>query len=101
MVVTSFALSGGARSTKIWRAICKEVAAAARANPYAVLPFTSTFSSLVVTLDRKGAPSAPTLLDSGANIYVTAADASRPGDILLGGALAGQAAIFHLSEGGR
>jgi CHAT domain-containing protein len=78
-----------------------DVAAAARANPYAVLPFTSTFSGLVVTLDRKGAPSAPTLLDSGSNIYVTAADASRPGDILLGGALAGQAAVFHLSEGGR
>lgn len=55
----------------------------------------------MVTLDRKGAPSAPTLLDSGSNIYVTAADASRPGDILLGGALAGQAAVFHLSEGGR
>ncbi len=77
------------------------VAAAARANPYAVLPFTSTFSGLVVTLDRKGVPSAPTLLDSGSNIYVTAADASRPGDILLGGALAGQAAVFHLSEDGR
>lgn len=75
-----------------------DVAGAARANPYAASPFASTFSGLLVTLDRKGAVSAPKLLDSGSSIYVTATDASRSDDILLGGALAGQAAIFHLTE---
>ncbi|PZQ61591.1 MAG: hypothetical protein DI570_11980 [Phenylobacterium zucineum] len=75
-----------------------DVAAAAGANPFAVVPFTSTHSGLLVTLDARGAASRPRLLDSGSSIYVTAADASRRDDILLGGSLAGQAAIFHLSE---
>ncbi|MEW5683716.1 MAG: CHAT domain-containing protein [Pseudomonadota bacterium] len=75
-----------------------DVTGAAGADPFAVAPFTSTYSGLLVTLDARGAASRPRLLDSSSNIYVTAADASRRDDILLGGSLAGQAAIFHLSE---
>lgn len=78
-----------------------DVAAALRADPYAVKPFTPTYSGLLLTLGRNGAPTAPKLLDSGSNIYVTTAEASQAGDILLGGALGGQAAIFHLADEGR
>lgn len=75
-----------------------DLAKARTAKPYAVLPFVDTFSGLLVTLDRNGRAGAPKLLDSGSNLYVTALDASRPGEILLGGAIAGQAAIFRLEE---
>ncbi|MBU2307242.1 MAG: CHAT domain-containing protein, partial [Alphaproteobacteria bacterium] len=76
-------------------------AVAAKANPFAVMPFAHTYSGLLLTLGRDGAASAPKLLDSGSNIYVTASATGRPGEILLGGALGGQAAIFHLAEESR
>ncbi|WP_133254216.1 CHAT domain-containing protein [Phenylobacterium deserti] len=75
-----------------------DVAAAARADPYALRPFPDTYSGLLVTLDRRGRPSTPRLLDSGSNIYVTTALAQPSGEILVGGAVAGQAAIFKLRE---
>ncbi|MGA0605546.1 CHAT domain-containing protein [Phenylobacterium sp. VNQ135] len=75
-----------------------DLARARTAKPYAVLPFVDTFSGLLVTLDRDGRAGRSKLLDSGSNIYVTDLDASRPGEILLGGAIAGQAAIFRLEE---
>ncbi|WP_334161579.1 hypothetical protein [Phenylobacterium sp.] len=58
-----------------------------------------TFSGMVVVLDRDGRASAPRLLDSGSHVLVTAVEASHPADVLVGGALAGEAAIFHLDAG--
>ncbi|MFN3584264.1 CHAT domain-containing protein [Phenylobacterium sp.] len=75
-----------------------DLARARRANPYALLPFPHTYSGLLVTLGPDGRAGAPRLLDSGSNIYVTALAADAD-DILLAGAVAGQAAIFRLTEG--
>lgn len=77
-----------------------DLAKARTANPYAVLPFQHTYSGLLVTLDARGRPGAPKLLDSGSNIYVTAVETGRPGEVQLGGAVAGQAALFTLDERG-
>lgn len=71
------------------------VARAAGANPFTVMPFPHTYSGLVLTLDSRGRASPVKLLDSGSNIYVTAALASGA-QVLLGGAVAGQAALFRL-----
>ena len=43
------------------------------------------------------AVSAPKLLDSGSNLYLSDIDASRPGEALLGGSLGGQAVVFKLT----
>ena len=74
-------------------------AAPGRPRPYGERRLDRTFSGMVVVLDRDGRASAPRLLDSGAHVLVTAVDARDPGDILVGGALAGEAAIFHLDAG--
>lgn len=55
-------------------------------------------SGMVVVLDRRGKASAPRMLDSGAGVLVNGVDTSDPGDILLGGSLGGEAAIFHLAD---
>jgi CHAT domain-containing protein len=56
------------------------------------------YSTLLLTLDQGGRATPPKPLDAGADILPTAAlAAGDAGDLLLGGSLAGQAAIFHLS----
>lgn len=47
-------------------------------------------------VDAGGAVQAAKMLDSGSNLFVFAADASDPNDILAGGALGENAAIFRL-----
>ena len=54
-------------------------------------------SGMLVTLTRDGRPSALKMLDSGGDLFVSAADASEPGAILVGGSLGEEAAIFHLA----
>lgn len=54
-------------------------------------------STLMLTLDARGHASTPKLLDAGADLLPTTAIDGDPGEILLGGALAGRGAIFHLS----
>ncbi len=76
-----------------------DLARARAADPYAVLPFDDTVSGLLLTLDARGRPGPPKLLDAASNVYVTALEAGRPGEVLLGGAVGGQAAIFRLVEG--
>ncbi|HKR89309.1 MAG TPA: CHAT domain-containing protein [Phenylobacterium sp.] len=56
-----------------------------------------SYSTLVLTLDGKGRPSTPKPLDAGADVLPTAALALEDGQALLGGSLAGQAAIFHFT----
>jgi hypothetical protein len=68
----------------------------AKIDPYAIAPFPHTYAGMLVTIDRRGLVSAPKLLDSGSNVYVDALAAGPGGEILLGGGLGGQAAIFHL-----
>lgn len=74
-------------------------AAPARPQPYRARRLDRTFSGMVVVLDRDGRASAPRLLDSGSHVLVTAVEARDPADLLVGGALGGTAAIFHLDAG--
>lgn len=67
-------------------------------DPFNLAPYADTSSGMMVLLGDK-APVAE-LLDSGANIYVDAAAPTESG-FVLGGALGGQAALFHLSTGDR
>ncbi len=53
---------------------------------------------MVLVLDRQGKASAPRMLDSGAGVFINGMDVSRADDILLGGSLGGEAAIFHLTD---
>lgn len=53
---------------------------------------------MVLVLDRTGRASAPRMLDSGAGVFVDGMDATQPDDILLGGSVGGEAAIFHLAD---
>lgn len=65
-------------------------------DPYRLGDLPKAFAGLVLTLDRNGRPTAARTLDAGGVVLVTTADASRPDDILLGGGVGGEAAIFHL-----
>lgn len=65
-------------------------------DPYRLGDLPKAFSGLVLTLDRNGRPSGSRTLDAGGVVLVTTADATRPDDILLGGGVGGEAAIFHL-----
>jgi len=69
------------------------------ASPGASRPlfFGVNYATLLVTLDRDGRPSAPKLLDAGANVLPTVALARPNGEVLIGGAIGDQAAIFHLA----
>ncbi len=71
----------------------------AAADPYRWRRTDRTFSGMLLTLGRDGRAGPPRLLDSGSNVIVTALEASRSDDVLLGGSLAGEAAIFHLKVG--
>lgn len=62
-------------------------------------PEAPTFAAQLTVLGPRGALGPPKILESGANIYVTALAAPGDGEVLLGGALAGQAAIFRLADG--
>jgi CHAT domain-containing protein len=64
---------------------------------YAMGDLRSQKTGMLLSLGPGGAASAPRMLDSGFDLFLSAADASDPGDILLGGSLGGQAAVFHLS----
>jgi hypothetical protein len=68
-----------------------------RLDPYRLRRTDVTFAGLVLTLGRDGRPGATRILESGANVLLTAAETSAPAEILLGGALGGEAAIFHLT----
>jgi CHAT domain-containing protein len=76
------------------------LAAGAKPDPYRWRRTDLTASGMLVVLERDGRAGAPRLLDSGSNVLVTALEASRPDDVLLGGSLAGEAALFHLRVSG-
>lgn len=63
---------------------------------YGVKESPISISGMVLSLDRDGKASAPRMLDTGSYIFISAAEASDPKDILIGGAIGDQAAIFHL-----
>ncbi|CAN7535150.1 CHAT domain-containing protein [Phenylobacterium sp. LjRoot164] len=58
---------------------------------------TTQYSGMIVHLRADGAVAAQRLLESGSNLYLSAADASRPGEALLGGSLGGAAVVLRLS----
>jgi CHAT domain-containing protein len=58
-------------------------------------------TAMLVLLDRNGRASSPKLLDAGADVLVSAIEASDPNDIQLGGALGDNAVIFHLRNARR
>lgn len=67
------------------------------ADPYAPGAMRTHIGAMLLTLRADGTTSSPKLLDSGSNIYLSAADASRPGEALLGGSLGGSAVVFRLA----
>ncbi|WP_312160483.1 CHAT domain-containing protein [Phenylobacterium sp.] len=71
-----------------------------RRDPYAPGDMRTHVGGMLVRLEADGSLSAPKLLDSGSNIYLSAADASRPGEALLGGSLGGAAVVFRLTTAG-
>jgi len=68
-------------------------------DPYRLGALPVTYGGLVLVLGRDGKAGPARRLEAGGSVYVSGADASRPDDILLGGTLGGEAAIFHLREG--
>ncbi|MGH6999201.1 MAG: CHAT domain-containing protein, partial [Phenylobacterium sp.] len=77
-----------------------------RAPQTAIVPgqpeeITTQYSGMIVQLGADDAVEASKLLDSGSNLYLSAADASRPGEALLGGSLGGAAVVFRLSTAER
>ena len=56
-----------------------------------------SYSTLVLTIDGRGRPTPPKPIDAGGDVLPTAALATGTGEVLLGGSLAGRAAIFHVS----
>lgn len=56
-----------------------------------------SYSTVLLTIDAKGRPTPPKPIDAGADVLPTAALVTDGGEILLGGSLAGRAAIFHLA----
>ena len=69
----------------------------AQPDPYAPREMNTHVGAMLLTLRPDGAVSAPKLLDSGSNLYLSDIDASRPGEALLGGSLGGQAVVFKLT----
>lgn len=57
---------------------------------------STQYSGMLLALDAGGTVQATRMLDSGSNLFVFAADASDPDDILVGGSLGENAAIFRL-----
>ncbi len=53
--------------------------------------------AMLLTLGPDGTASAPRMLDSGSDLFVSAAEAGDPSDIRVGGSIGGDAAIFHLA----
>lgn len=72
-------------------------AATARADPFALMPFPHTYAAMLVILDAQGRAGPARLLDSGANLYVDDLAIAPGGEIALGGAIGGQAALFRLA----
>lgn len=70
---------------------------ASASQAYGVEELPVRISAMILTLGRDGSASAPKMLDSGGYILLSASDASDPADILLGGSVGEQAAIFHLT----
>jgi hypothetical protein len=68
-------------------------------DPYRLGALPLTLGGMVLVLGRDGRAGPVRRLEAGGSVFVSGADASRPDDILLGGTLGGEAAIFHLSEG--
>lgn len=66
-------------------------------DPYRLGDLPKSFGGMVVVLARDGRASAPRMLEAGGSVFVTSIDASDPRDVLVGGTLGGEAAIFHLA----
>lgn len=56
-----------------------------------------SYSTLAFTLDAQGRASAVKLLDAGSDVLPTATATTARGEVLLGGSLGGQAAVFQLA----
>jgi CHAT domain-containing protein len=70
--------------------------ATAPGSPGGPIAAGRSYSTLVLTLDETGRASPVKPIDAGGDVLPTAALAAD-GEVLLGGSLAGQAAIFHIS----
>jgi hypothetical protein len=71
-----------------------------RADVYAMTDLQRTYSGMVLTLGRDGRASAPTMLDTGLNVFLSAAEMDGPG-MVIGGSVGGRAALVRLTEARR
>jgi CHAT domain-containing protein len=69
-----------------------------RADVYAMSDLQRTYSGMLLTLARDGTASAPTMLDSGGNVFLSAAEDEGPGRLVVGGSVGGGAALVQLTE---
>jgi hypothetical protein len=73
----------------------------AQANVYAMTDLQRTYSGMLLILGRDGKASAPTMLDTGLNVFLSAAETDGPGRVVVGGSLGGGAALVRLTEARR
>lgn len=66
-------------------------------DPYRLGDLPMNFGGMVLVLDGHGRAAVPRMLEAGGSVFVTTVDASDAKDVLLGGTLGGEAAIFHLT----
>ena len=73
----------------------------ARADIYAMTDLQRTYSGMLLILGRDGKASAPTMLDTGLNVFLSAAETDGPGRVVVGGSVGGGAALVRLTEARR
>jgi hypothetical protein len=71
--------------------------AALGADVYAMTDLQRTYSGMLLTLGRDGKASAPTMLDTGLNVFLSAAETDGPGRVVVGGSVGGGAALVRLT----
>ena len=70
-------------------------------DAYAMTDLQRSSSGLVLILGRDGKASPPTMVDTGRNVFLSAAETDGPGRLVVGGSVGGGAALVRLSEVGR
>ncbi|MDB5423621.1 MAG: hypothetical protein JWQ29_1037, partial [Phenylobacterium sp.] len=74
---------------------------AVRRDVYAMTDLQRTYSGMLLILARDGAASAPTMLDTGGNVFLSAVEADGPGRLVVGGSVGGGAALVRLTAARR
>jgi hypothetical protein len=71
---------------------------AAGGSVYAMTDLQRTYSGMVLTLARDGQVSGRAMIDTGLNVFLSAAEQEGPGRLVVGGSVGGGAALVRLTE---